>query len=383
MEMKKHPIVATYYFPNWHVDKFNEKFHGKGWTEWRVLQHATPRFPGHKQPKVPLWGYEDEADPNVMAKKIETASSHGIDAFIFDYYWFSEGPYRERCLLEGFLPAPNCKDIKFALMWANHDPVYMHPCSYYDRCRNSSTLFPGTVSPETFLKCTDHIIKTYFTQPNYLRIDGKLYFSIYNPSQMIRDLGGEKTARFLFDDFRARVAAAGLGELNLDSRISAWDGWSWNSADWNADELSDRIRRAGFDMICLYGMGMRDGGFPSMDYADWIEKNKKMAAEINKRIGIPFNPSVSTGWDVSPRTVQSDMYDPIGYPFMTVVVNSTPELFEKAFRHFYRAACEEDSKAKLVNISCWNEWTEGSYLEPCQEYGYARLEAVKRVIGEN
>ena len=74
------------------------------------------------------------------------------------------------------------------------------------------------------------------------------------------------------------------------------------------------------------------------------------------------------------------MYDPIGVPFETVVVNNTPDLFEKAFRQCYQFACSEESTARLVNIACWNEWTEGSYLEPCQEYGYARLEAVKRVI---
>ena len=48
--MKKKPIVSTYYFPNWHVDPRSEKIHGTGWTEWRVLQYATPRFPGHDQP---------------------------------------------------------------------------------------------------------------------------------------------------------------------------------------------------------------------------------------------------------------------------------------------------------------------------------------------
>ena len=64
--MAKRPIVATYYFPNWHSDPRIEALHGKGWSEWRVTQHATPRFPGHLQPKVPLWGYQDESKPEVM-----------------------------------------------------------------------------------------------------------------------------------------------------------------------------------------------------------------------------------------------------------------------------------------------------------------------------
>lgn len=52
--------VAVYYFPQWHVDPQNEKKYGYPWTEWEVLKNAKPRFEGHQQPKVPLWGYEDD-----------------------------------------------------------------------------------------------------------------------------------------------------------------------------------------------------------------------------------------------------------------------------------------------------------------------------------
>jgi len=79
--MKKRPIVCSYYFPNWHVDPRNESIHGKGWTEWRVTRYATPRFEGHEQPKEPLYGFDDEADPAVMTRKIADATKHGIDAF--------------------------------------------------------------------------------------------------------------------------------------------------------------------------------------------------------------------------------------------------------------------------------------------------------------
>ena len=78
-EMKPRPLIAAYYFPNWHCDPRIEALHGKGWTEWRVVRYATPRFPGHRQPRIPLWGYQDEADPEVMAQKITAARAYGID----------------------------------------------------------------------------------------------------------------------------------------------------------------------------------------------------------------------------------------------------------------------------------------------------------------
>ena len=62
--------IAAYYFPNYHADAKNEEVHGRNWTEWELMKCARSRFEGHQQPKVPVWGYEDEADPAVMAKKI-------------------------------------------------------------------------------------------------------------------------------------------------------------------------------------------------------------------------------------------------------------------------------------------------------------------------
>lgn len=254
-KMKK-TILCAYYFPNWHVDERNEKLHGKGWTEWRVVQHATPRFEGHEQPKIPLWGYEDESSPAVMAKKIAAASEHGIDAFVFDYYWFFDGSYRERCLLEGFLPAPNRLDIQFALMWANHNPIYAHPGSYR---KPGEPLWSGEVSPETFLTCTDHLIETYLNQPNYLRVRGKLYFSFFQPAKLIRQFGRWRVAKILFADFRHRVEQAGLGELNLDAIL---DDFGDREHLENADA---QLRQAGFDSCSNYS-NLRGNDFPAFKH---------------------------------------------------------------------------------------------------------------------
>ena len=101
---------------------------GKNWTEWNLVKHAQPRFPGHLQPNVPLWGYEMDNDPTVMAKKIDAAADHGVDHFLFDWYWYNEtstngqpGLFQDSALEEGFLEAPNRNRMKFALMWASQE----------------------------------------------------------------------------------------------------------------------------------------------------------------------------------------------------------------------------------------------------------------------
>lgn len=110
-------IVASYYCGNYHPnDVRNEKQKGKGWAEWELVKAAKPRFPGHRQPIVPLWGYTDESDPKAMAQKIDAAADHGIGAFIFDWYYYDDGPFLERPIDIGFLQATNNSRIKFAFM---------------------------------------------------------------------------------------------------------------------------------------------------------------------------------------------------------------------------------------------------------------------------
>lgn len=127
MNKQVKPEVAVYYFPNYHVEPKNEAIHGKGWTEWELVKRGTPRFPGHQQPKVPLWGYLDESKPETSEKQIAAAADHGIDTFIFDCYWYENGPFLNGGLEQGFLKAANNNRLKFSIMWANHDWINIFP----------------------------------------------------------------------------------------------------------------------------------------------------------------------------------------------------------------------------------------------------------------
>jgi hypothetical protein len=82
------------------------------------------------QPRVPLWGHTDESQPAEMARKIDAAADHGIDALIFDWYFYDDGPFLERPIDDGFLKAKNNGRLKFAFMWANHDWIDIHPARH-------------------------------------------------------------------------------------------------------------------------------------------------------------------------------------------------------------------------------------------------------------
>ena len=140
--------VAVYYFPNYHPsDKRLNALKGEGWSEWELIKNAQARFEGHRQPRIPLWGYTDESDPGEMEQKIKAAAEHGVDVFIFDWYWDDEGIYWERGLEEGFLKAGNNDRLDFALMWAMWDYFDMFPLSREDTI---DILYPGKLSPRTF-----------------------------------------------------------------------------------------------------------------------------------------------------------------------------------------------------------------------------------------
>ncbi len=87
--------IAAYYWPAYHPEaRWNPFFKGNI-GEWEIIRDCKPGFPGHQQPNVPLWGYENEAKPRVMEKKIAAASSHGVNVLIFDWYWYDNQSFLE------------------------------------------------------------------------------------------------------------------------------------------------------------------------------------------------------------------------------------------------------------------------------------------------
>lgn len=373
--MEKHIPVAVYYFPNYHVDERNEEIHGKNWTEWELMKCARSRFEGHDQPKIPLWGYEDEADPQVMAKKIDAASDAGIDAFIFDWYWY-DGPYLERCLKEGFLKAPNKNKLKFALMWANHDWKNLHPGT---RCTKSYPFdFLWTTRFETVPFVWDYLIENFFTQENYYRVDGKPYFSIYATNAFIARMGGMKKCKFVLDLLQKKAQDAGLPGIHLGGLW--YDNMDGNSA--SVCPQAEWFTELGFSSYTnyIYHMPVYTAPaecFPRVDYDAVFEEYYSVRKLATDTLPGPYYPVVTVGWDSSPRSVQSEIYDRrLVYPYLPVI-ESTPAKFQEKIQEAFRFLKSRPEKDRYLFINAWNEWTEGSYIEPDMKNGYGYLEAVK------
>lgn len=369
------PHIGAYYFPNYHLDPRNEAWHGQGWTEWELVKRAEPRWDGHWQPRMPLLGYEDEADPEVMGRKMDVALTHGVDVFLFDWYWYDGRPYLERPLEEAFLPQAEEKGMQFALMWANHDWANIHP---WKRATPRAIQEVGSLDADQFREATDYITDTYLRHPSYLRIDDRPVLQIYDLPKLIEGLGGVEGTRAALDDLRRRVAAAGAGELHLNAIAKGLTVLPQESTSFDGPDLVDRL---GFDSVTSY-VWVHHHELPELetDYITVVDEAAEGWAALAERYPVPYYPNVTVGWDSSPRTVQSDLFDPEqGYPHTNVLVGTAPEAFGRALE----AAQEylERTGAPLLTINAWNEWTEGTYLEPDTVHGYGHLEQILRVFG--
>ena len=368
--------VACYYFPNYHVDPRNEARHGKGWSEWELAKAATPRFPGHQQPKVPAWGYTDEADPKQMARKIDAAADAGIDVFLFDRYYYDDGLFLERGLEEGFMKAANASRMKFALMWANHDWKDIHPI----RSDPPPLLYPGKITPQTWDRMTDYIIRVYFRHPSHWRIDGRPYFSVYHLNTLIESFGSVDATAAALARFREKTKAAGFAGLHLNAVVWGNPILPGETVVKSWPELVDRL---GFDSVTSYVWihHVRLDEFPRTPYekvmAKYITYRDKAAGEFHG----PYYPNVTMGWDSSPRTVQTEPYANRGYPRMATMSGNTPEAFRKALLEARTYLDARPDGQRILTINAWNEWTEGSYLEPDTVNGPAYLDAIRAVFG--
>lgn len=371
--------IGVYYFPNWHVDPMFERWCGAGWTEWELLKAARPRWAGHRQPVVPEWGYFDESDPAWGAKQIEVGAACGVDAFIFDWYWYEGGAFLQRALDEGFLGAGNVSRMKFALMWANHDWMSMFPA---DEVNRPAVLARGAVDRAGFEAVGDYVVERYFCHPSYWRVGGKPYFSIYELGTLVKGLGSVGATREALESLREKCVKAGLGGVHLNAVVF---GLHVLPSEVAVADREGLLRELGFDSATSYVWVHHyspDEGFPQGSYAAAAEANERVWGKYRETLPVPYHPNVSMGWDPSPRTRQGVEYARRGYPWTGVLEGNTVERFEGALRKAVGFAEGNVPGNRIVTINAWNEWTEGSYLLPDTVNGMGYLEAVKRVRGK-
>jgi len=313
--------VCAFYFPGWESD-----------AKWDCVRRTTPN-------RKPLLGYYNESNPACVDWQIKWAVENGISCFLVDWYWV-QGRQQLTHWFEAYRKAKYRDMLKVAVMWANHNP-------------------PGTHSVDDWLKVTAHWIDAYFSLPGYYRIDGKPAVFLWDPKAIRTDLGGSEAVRKAFEKSQEMARAAGFNGITLIAlgydfseghiRTLKEEGYSGVTTyhEWGATidgQVSQKLFR--------YEDVVRDSP------GAWKQRNE--AAD-----GLTYYPLVDTGWDSRPWH---------GYKAM-VVQGRTPKLFGELLQQA-RSFCRENNKSMII-LGPVNEWGEGSYIEPCTEFGFEMLEAVR------
>jgi len=357
--------VAAYIWPSCHDDSLGRAMlWPEGIGEWEVIKKGNPRFEGHYQPRQPLWGYEMDNDPKVVEKWIDAATDHGVNVFVYDWYWYDGRPFLESALDDGFLKARNNSKMQFYIMWANHDVKYNYwnVHLYKD---NTNILWDAKVDWKNYKIIVDRVINKYFKQPNYFKINGEPVFSIFSIGKLMESFGNNADeTRKALDYFRDEVKKAGFPGLHIQ-----WNqGGGSLMSEAAAAQFTGNVKKMGFNSIAMYNMGGREE-----DYIPYGTNSIKIREQMDSILSVPVFPCVSIGWDDTPRFPAKGIHDVVHY-------NNNPQSFAALLYKAKKYADSHPEQVSLITINAWNEWVEGSYLLPDMLNGFGYLDAVKDVI---
>jgi len=315
--------VGVYYFPGW-----------KTWSQWLPILG----FPERK----PVLGWYREGDPEVADWHIKWAVEHGITFFAYDWYWVQGARMLEHALHDGYMKARYRHLLKFCLLWANHNP-------------------PKTSSLEDCIAVTRFWIEHYFRLPEYLTVDGKPLVIIFSPHRLTEDLGSDGV-RKAFEAMRRECVNHGLKGLYIAACVA------------NASQ-AQRAAAEGYDAVTAYNwpaLGMKAGEKWS-PFDALIDAYKRNWEHIAENSPVPLIVPVSGGWDSRPWHGENAI----------VRFGRNPENFKRHLqdaKSFLDKYVPQGKALPIALVEAWNEWGEGSYIEPHAEFGFGYLDAIREVF---
>jgi hypothetical protein len=328
--------IGTYYFPGWKDNQLGNPRR----RPWEPLQLYVDR--------EPLLGWYAEDSPGVMDQQLKWMRDYGLDYVVFDFLWSGDNRPLLTAGIDAYLGANDRHGVQFSLIWTNHTTFKFTKAQF-------QTLF-------TFWATR------YFKHRDYVKVDGKPLVFIFSADTLDANAKaiGMTTPELvaMADDIVKPMGLPGVSFIGAStgSRYKfAGSGYQGFSAYNYHSPASAPLTPARPENLARSYVELDDS---YQDQWAWMR---------NKAHGLYVLPMTS-GWDKRPWGGSKDPKHDDS--------RSTPAEFRN---HLLAARKFLDSNPELTRrmgvICCWNEFGEGSFIEPTKVDGMKYLEQVRDVFG--
>lgn len=368
---KKVKIIANY-LPQYHQIPENDKWWGKGFTDWIAVKKAEVLFENQRQPRIPMDNnYYDLSEVENIRWQAKLAREYGVYGFGIYHYWFSSELQLLQTPSEIILKNKDI-DINFMFIWDN-----------YTWKRTWSKLTTGNVWAPSFdggerietegdngilaelkygdekeWKCHFDYLLQFFKDERYIKIDNKPVFSFYQPRNNFPII--KKMVEY-WDKLAKKNGFNGIMCLSKDILYPV--------------KLERRMKYTPFQMttpLLFLKYKIKSNIYKKKnEIAIW--NYDEVWKDILTEARFSSKDSYLCGfvdYDDSPRRGHN----------ARVVIGASPDKFEKYMRQLVNISRKQNKE--YVFLMAWNEWGEGSYLEPDTKYQYQYLEAIKSIMDE-
>mgnify|MGYP000154037375 CR=1 FL=1 len=383
--MEKVRIIA-FYLPQFHPTPDNDRWWGKGFTEWTNVAKAKPLFRGHYQPHIPAdLGFYDLRLPEAREAQAEMARDAGIEGFCYWHYWFGKG---KRLLERPFneVLTSGKPDFPFCLGWANHD--WTNKSWEKGMSRTKEEILMKQTYEQEDIDNHFYDVLPAFMDSRYITVDGKPLFVVYDPLAL-------PNSRLYINRWQELAKRNSLKGIHFVGIISNLSGFRIDDAGHKkyymvkaSEEAGPRYKTVlsqGFDAVNSRGQFRAEliSNGRIFKYLTKIYERVKSDvikkynyADIIEHLFVPEDrwedvyPTILSGWDRTPRSgKKADIY-----------YNTTPDLFKKHLQDAITIVQNKSTEHRILFLMSWNEWGEGNYVEPDLKYGRGFLDAIRECV---
>lgn len=376
--MNKDLKVIAFHLPQFHAIPENDKWWGKGFTEWTNVKNSKKYYKDQKQPRVPFnHNYYNLLEPESLKWQAKLANDYGIYGFCFYHYWFN-GHMLLQKPVEIFSKLKNEEKCHYCICWANEDWTK----AWADK--QNETLIQQKYGDEQEWKEHFNYLLQFFQDEKYIKDNGKPLFVIYRP-ELIHNLKkmleywntlalekGLPGMCFVYQQY-SYLINHGEEEKMFDYNIEYQPSYALNQLD-SSNEQASKIGRIysklprplQWTASKLKAMFYYKDLCKVYDYDEVWTHIINVSPSTNKAI-----PGAFVDFDNSPRRKEKCTY------FQGVSVQK----FENYIKQQIINA-KSKYNSKYIFVFAWNEWGESAYLEPdvLNEFGY--LKAINNALRE-